>query len=449
MLLADATSTEQVEAALEAGDDELCEDIEAGLSDARREFGRNLYHYAEYDDEWIDFSEIVQSDEFVDRVVHDSPAEYPLDDIPRDVIREELSQLAAQLTQRGSAPRRSRGFELSEQGGGAFSFEIPRSMAVWFPDSLLPDGYEHVPEAVAEKFWEELASEYGIEWSETDELGHNTGTIFEGVEPLYITSSVDKFYEWCRDVLQTYIDDLIGSDPDKALELFVSELSAPAAKAVTEHLSPEEALDFAHRFFVTGDREEVEEEIEQFLVSLQAGADEPRETILDISKERVAGMGIRQGTMYEEAPWSLVKLHAVDLRAEGTRMRHCVGDRSMGYLQGVIDGDVEIWSLRSPSGKPRFTLEVDPGFWEAETPEGRADAIHQLKGKANRTPGHSSKNDPSLRFPEEVVFWEHALRDLKVDPYLVADMDALRSPQRLTGNPQRSFNRPYQRAEAA
>ena len=118
-------------------------------------------------------------------------------------------------------------------------------------------------------------------------------------------------------------------------------------------------------------------------------------------------------------------------------MRHCIGDKSMGYIQALSDSEVEIWSLRSQAGKPRFTLEIDPD-------DG---SVLQLKGKANRTPGFAAKDDTEIRFPEEVVFWEWLLRRLDIDPYQVADFDALRSSlpaQRMTANPSsRSFNRPF------
>ena len=64
MLLDDATSKEQVAAALEAGDDELREDIEEVLDDVKRRWDRGPNYDEDY--EPIDMKEIATREDFID-----------------------------------------------------------------------------------------------------------------------------------------------------------------------------------------------------------------------------------------------------------------------------------------------------------------------------------------------------------------------------------------------
>ena len=161
-------------------------------------------------------------------------------------------------------------------------------------------------------------------------------------------------------------------------------------------------------------------------VRLARSAPPDREVIITVTPRMLQRWGIFKGPLWEEAPWRLIRLHASDLRREGALMRHCVGKTDMGYLQSVEKGAVEIWSLRSKSGKPRFTLEVEPGIFDLD-PEERKDAILQLKGKANRTPGYADKKQEKIAFPEEVVLWDALFEEMGiVHPEGVEDFPALR-----------------------
>ena len=61
-------------------------------------------------------------------------------------------------------------------------------------------------------------------------------------------------------------------------------------------------------------------------------------------------------------------------------MRMCVGRDDMGYKQAVIAGEIQILSLRTPGGRPKFTFEIDMDGQKVK-------GISQIKGKANRLPG--------------------------------------------------------------
>jgi hypothetical protein len=155
-------------------------------------------------------------------------------------------------------------------------------------------------------------------------------------------------------------------------------------------------------------------------------------------------------------------------------MNHCVGQSGMGYIDAVKRGETEIWSLRSRDNKPRFTLEVDASFhdaddnaarpqtgaiptWARELPQPhranylRATAIKQVKGKGNRTPGYADvRKTGGIKFPDEVIFWDSVFRAMGVDIDSVEDFDApqaIDTPLRLRANGEvcTGFDLPYRR----
>lgn len=68
--------------------------------------------------------------------------------------------------------------------------------------------------------------------------------------------------------------------------------------------------------------------------------------------------------------WSIVRVPAGHCDAEGRAMGHCVGT----YADNVARGELMIFSLRSPEGKPHATIEVSGGH------------VNQIKGKQNKVP---------------------------------------------------------------
>jgi hypothetical protein len=435
MLLENATSKEQVQAALDNDDEELREDIEEKLDEARRWWTRRGYEYIGNDDQGPDFRDIIENSKFVDEVIKDSPSEYDLANIPREEVEKDL-RWAATHPASGRRQRKTWGPFYLDDGGNHFSFEVHTSVSAQFPDNQLPTNAEYIPEDLAEEFWDSL--DFSVEWDQKKVVEENYGST-EG-ESVYVVANEEEFVEWCRDLVSTYMDTLIKSDEDGAIKLFMTGLAyenrSLAAKMQSADLPKEEVLDFASKWFESErEREGVVATLVDYFKSMETGVEEPREILGEWTQADLRAMGISKGPLFEEAPWKLLKLHPADLRLEGTLMRHCVGEKGMGYIKALSDGQIEIWSLRSQKNKPRFTLEVDTQFYaddirrtmDDQTPglseaELRAENIKQLKGKANRSPGFADKHETDgIRFPEEVVFWEHVLPGLGVDPASVAD----------------------------
>lgn len=76
----------------------------------------------------------------------------------------------------------------------------------------------------------------------------------------------------------------------------------------------------------------------------------------------------------------VVKLRPSELGAEGAALGICVGRKDMPYCRLLKAGEVNIYSIRTEAGKPKFTIE--------EKTDGPR--IVQVKGKANRLPGFAS-----------------------------------------------------------
>lgn len=81
-----------------------------------------------------------------------------------------------------------------------------------------------------------------------------------------------------------------------------------------------------------------------------------------------------------------------ELPEEGKAMGMCVGRPDMGYGRAVREGEIKILSVRSPSGKPLFTIEAERKVqsYDPDTRRYKVDKIvriDQVKGKANRLPG--------------------------------------------------------------
>lgn len=442
MLLDDATSKEQVAAALEAGDDELREDIEEILNEVKRRWDRS----PGYDDfyEPIDMKDVVESDAFVDLVIHKSPAQYDLAQIPREEVESALRYAASHETRgfRYGQKTQYGPFYLDDRGGDYFSYELEVGGNYTFPGKWFPKNAEFIPSNLAKEFWESLGDEFS--WGYTAYVDRNEDNYGTGPgTSAYVEADEEKFNEWCRDLISSYISHNVRKQPEKAKEIFFNGLAAEdkalAEKLKNAKLPEEEILDFATSWFEDeSSKEEVLETIRDYFDALESGTGEANEVIAEFSKEDIAAMGIRKGTLFENAPWKLIKLRPSDLRLEGTLMGHCVGSKGMGYIRAVKDGEIEIWSLRSRDNKPRFTLEVDTDFYSADdggptmqtlTPAFyRARAIKQLKGKGNRRAGYADvRQSGGIKFPDEVIFWAHALQQLDVDPDHVEDFTAFRA----------------------
>lgn len=469
MLLEDATSAEQVADALRAGDEELLVDIENALEDAKYQWNRN---YSAGDNEPIGFAEVVEDDGFVEKVIKSSASVgYDLGEVPLDRIGGALSSAARSRTRLSvgfGRPSKYGPFYLGEQPD-YFNYKVHTGAIYVFPGHLFPEKAEYIPSAVAREFWLSLGDQYS--WSHTGSVDRYDDNQADGPgETVYVNASEQDFAEWCSDVVSSYMRSVIDRSPEKAKQMFfrglASENSALAERLAKENLPDEEILDFATQWFggSEDDRIAVQDTVRDYFKLLDKPAG-PVEVVGEWSKADIAAMGIRQGVLFENAPWKLIKLTPSQLRLEGTRMGHCVGEKGMGYIKALSDGDIEIWSLRSRDNKPRFTLEVDSSFYDegsltkrieymrtgdnplAGLPGARAEAIKQLKGKGNRTPGYADMaKTGGIRFPDEVAFWTHAFQQIGVDPAAVDDFHALHDQQKLqanSGNVCTGFDLPY------
>jgi hypothetical protein len=76
----------------------------------------------------------------------------------------------------------------------------------------------------------------------------------------------------------------------------------------------------------------------------------------------------------------VARLRPEQLRQEGIDLGICVGRQDMGYRDQVIDGTINIYSIRTEAGRPKFTISVYR----------RPLQVSQVKGKANRLPGFAA-----------------------------------------------------------
>lgn len=412
MLLEEATSREQVEAALAAGDAELDADIDEKLEEAEKNWEGSAGAHGEYVDEDNDPFE---HEAFINFL------RYEADDLGYDfsVMNDEnLFRISQAQTPRNWFTRSTNLL------GDYSTYYFPTLAQHWFDADLLPSGFQHLPEKRIRDFWRGLYS--SIDWqdeSHSDVESPNFGS--SPGDELEYRISERNIDELCRDILQAYVEELLKLDPQKAIANFKAVLSKTFPSVLqnleSAQLSEEDVLDLVSTWYTEDGQEDVILNLNHYFDALKNPDTSERKVIAELSKQDIQALGITKGAFLEEAPWKLIKLIATDLRMEGTRMRHCVGTTGMSYIREVAAGNIEIWSLRDRNGKPRFTVEVDRGFYQSEN---KASYIKQLKGKANRKPGYAKVGSSEVSFQDEVLVWDKLLKDLGVNPRDVSDFGA-------------------------
>jgi len=161
MLLSDATSREQVEAALAAGDEELREDIEEQISSSLATIANVGLDYDT--DNIEDIEDIVKnSDDFMQAILQQSKPD--LSQLPEEVVSDALA-FQANYGRSGEAGifkwKEGRGWRRSEFG---FEWSYHPGESVWLSKTKLFDNHELVPANFAHGFYEGLGSRF--EWSE-------------------------------------------------------------------------------------------------------------------------------------------------------------------------------------------------------------------------------------------------------------------------------------------
>lgn len=139
------------------------------------------------------------------------------------------------------------------------------------------------------------------------------------------------------------------------------------------------------------------------------------------------------------------KLSAKELPEESKQLGICVGKPQYGYTDAVKQGKIDIWSVRTPSGRSKFTIE-------AAKKDGEVTGIVQVKGKANRLPGFTpGERDPSNVKADEVKMLEKFFTDINIDPWTISDlkpgMQAVygpkKNPPKMVPIPKRTFDMPW------
>ncbi len=150
------------------------------------------------------------------------------------------------------------------------------------------------------------------------------------------------------------------------------------------------------------------------------------DAIYEVFLERLNESGYEEGAASEEAENNVVyrfcgtneciggasarnmyvaSLTPKQLRKEGTELGICVGRPDMPYGKNLRNGIIEIYSIRTESGRSKFTIERSVSGGD----------IRQVKGKANRLPGYEpGKYD--LTKPDEVRLVVEFLTSLGMSP---------------------------------
>lgn len=413
MLLKDATSKEEVEIALEEGDEDLEADIEEELDYLKTQVLDRIYEYGD----WEDFNLRSLIRERAPEVTYELSDR--LEGLTEErIISELISENAVYARLEEEGPKSSVDIYL-------FSFfqEFVANVNIYAEIS------RYIPENIIEKFLEKnfhMGCEIDGNWLNCDDS-----------REIIVYADFDKVQEIARDRTAIHFEEFIEEDFSKALDIYLNELSEVDMNlysALRKQISdiPEEDLkNFMLDWMVSGDKDT--SVLEDYLSGIKRITESFYET--DWLEGRKA---------------YLHNLSVADLRAEGTDMRHCVGDPAMGYAKAVATDEIQIWSLRLDNGKRLFTFEVDISYWDQDNEEQKATAISQIKGKGNRLPGFVDKDKTGgLQRPHEVELLYTLLSDLGVRPELVKDLqpgiDALQQKPRK--NPSyrdtRSFDKPY------
>jgi hypothetical protein len=153
----------------------------------------------------------------------------------------------------------------------------------------------------------------------------------------------------------------------------------------------------------------------------ELNVEELQERLAELSKseKRIKRDDSEQNIVYQFDDGDYVAdLRSEQLRTEGRMQRHCVGRPGMGYARSVQDGEIKIFSLRTPNAKAILTIEVTLDR------QGRPTKIPQVLGFTNRLPGfEAGRGHSEVTKPEEVRKVAEFIRDyLRLDPYEAKDL---------------------------
>ncbi len=412
----DAESAEEVQRELAAGNPYLLDSMREALDEIVHEWEKSSDAWGE--DELPDVDDIILSENFRDALIAE---------IDRVDLRASVWLVDQELAAEAQRVRKAHGCSFAvttDPGRHPVIWRGTMDASYFFPSDLVPLWADAVPPEMVAEFWSSLGT---VEWDAVEGIQENFGHA-DGAHFYVVYASPGDPNEWAVDMISAAYDDMADADPEGAAQQVLSTLPGSLKFQIAEaKLSTKEIADLGRLLFdgshsTEDDFAEAIMEIREYLGDLTAKAPDDRRVLAVVDREQLRQWGITSGVLWEEAPWSLIVLAPSELRYEGMQMRHCVGDKDMGYIKAVREGDIEIWSLRSANGKPRFTLEVVPRLY-------RTLRIKQIKGKANRHFGYASARADRIVFPEEVVFWWHLLAQLGIPPEDAADCGAFGEDQ--------------------
>lgn len=415
----DYETSEEVEKALSDPEirDELIESIEMEIVDA----AKSVKEYSpDVDDLANEIDNYFESDEFIEDLIENSPRDISF--IPVEIIRE-ITNPYVSISRHGNSL-----FSLENKKG---DFRVFNTITFGDTNYVDPYTYTEIIELIPDKYINKFAKEF---WRNVPNASVYGPYDFdardiesEGVQAK-IYFSLSKLNELAMDMTIQYFQK-VSDDPDFVSNFMgVIEIDHPPRISnllrdllTKNNLTEEEQIDVIRLFVDQEDKIDIDGLIHRVSEFINTKNLEP-EGILSIPKEVIKNWGINKGTLYENAPWTIYNLKATELFGEGVDMRLCLSDPEIGYYSQVINNEIEIWSIRSKSGKRRFTIEIDAKFRDAESPEEKGSLVYQVKGKANRLPGYKDAKSETIVFFDEVVFLMNLFFDLGIDVFSIEEM---------------------------
>lgn len=479
--LAECETQEQVARELERGNDALQEDVDEKLYAIKQRAKRAQWDPVDQEPWW-------DSDGVIEGVVDYLQKHYvdSLGQVPREKITKAVRENLKREHDRGSRYDADRTvFSIQERRRGAGAVTVSET---YFPSEVYvaideDDHEQKIPYALVKDALEEVyGGGGGGGGGDGDWYDHGDGFAWlktDDGDSVPVTASEERLDEFVHDLRGEFFSGLYKKDPHAAKLAFMQQVGSLLDYALYARLQkhqdaiPEEEWGDLCSILWQSSAENAAEELTEKLAEYLDVLEMP--SLAETDPARVVGViefHPKQGTKTDlpendRSPWTVIRLTPGDLSLEGSRMRHCVGRKSMEYHQALKRGEIEIWSVRTPTGKPVFTIEVDVsindpkprGFSKAEHESGRGSAILQVKGKVNRLPGFSGSDASNLntfRFPNEVRRLARFFEKIGVNPLDVNDLfPGIRAlgetghtawdygPLENPEHPERSFDEPH------
>lgn len=112
----------------------------------------------------------------------------------------------------------------------------------------------------------------------------------------------------------------------------------------------------------------------------------------------------------------VAKLSYEALRDEGKELGHCIGNPAQGHPQLCKSGEAVMYSIRTESGKTKFTIEQ-----MTDTKR-----VSEIKGKANRLPGFEPGADDMTKPDDVRLVVEFLLKGLGLTPTQIENTPDIR-----------------------